>query len=64
MFLFFVKLAIHLCICNFVLYFGMLILCSSETYVFALIRFLKGRLDSIEFMMLILIRNVGICIIL
>jgi len=45
MFLFIVKLAIQLNICNFVLYIRMLILCSRETYVFVLIIFSKGRLD-------------------
>ena len=61
MFLFFVKLAIQLGIGNFVLYFGMLMLCSSETCVFVLIRFSNDKLD---FVLFILIKNVGICIIL
>ena len=37
MFLFFVKLVVQLGIYHFVLYFGMLILCSSETCLFILI---------------------------
>ena len=66
MFIFFVKFAIQLQlgICNFALYFGMLIVRSNETWVFVLIRFSKGRLDSFVFVLFILINNVGICIIL
>jgi len=44
-FLFFVKLTIPLSIYNFVLYFGMLILCSSETCEFILIKFSNDSLD-------------------
>jgi len=66
MFLFLVKLAIQLqlCICSFVLYFGILILYSSETCVFVLIIFSNGRLDTFVFVLFILISNIGICIIL
>ena len=49
MFLFFVKLAIQLSIYNFVLYFGILILCSSETCAFILIKFSNGSLDFFVF---------------
>ena len=59
-----IKLAIQLSICNFIIYFEMLILCSSETCVFVLIRFSNGRLVSYVFVLLIFINNVGICIIL
>ena len=62
--LFFVKLVIQLGICNFALYFEMLIVRSNETWVFVLIRFSKGRLNSFVFVLFILINNVGICIIL
>ena len=47
----FVKLAIQLDICNFVLYFWMLVLCRSKTCVFVLIRFSKYRLDSFIFVL-------------
>ena len=64
MFLFFVKLAVQLGIYHFGLYFGMLILCSSETCLFiCYFRFSKGRLVSFVFVLFILIRNVRICII-
>ena len=64
MFLFFVKLAVQLGIYHFVLYFGMLILRSSETCLFICnFRFSKGRLVSFVFVLFILIRNVRICII-
>ena len=63
MFIFFVKFAIQLQlgICNFALYFGMLILCTSETRVLVLTRFSRGRLDSFVFVLFILISSVGIC---